>query len=142
MLLILSSCSAVCNFRTGGKNFPSSTGELSPETGREAFLTTYLPTDSEKPPRRKRISGGAVYSCLCGPAPSLSCLKVRHGTLLWRILFYWHRPPPLQCLRRFCRRLLTHLIAKSAEPIEIFFRKSCSRRIDKLYCAIYNSSYI
>ena len=50
---------------------------------RRTPLTTYLPTDSEKPPRRGFPSGGVACFLLCRPsAPSLSCLEVGHRALL------------------------------------------------------------
>lgn len=55
---------------------------------RRTPLTTYLPTDSEKPPRRGFPSGGVDCFLLCRPsAPSLSCLEVGHRALLWCVFF-------------------------------------------------------
>ena len=55
---------------------------------RRTPLPTYLPTDSEKLPRRGFPSGGVncFLSC-CPSAPSLSCLEVGHSALLSCVFF-------------------------------------------------------
>lgn len=89
---------------------------------RRTRLTTCSLTGSEKPPRWMKNSDRAAYFCLCSLAPSLSCLKIRHGTLLRRILFYWQRLRLCDACVDFHRRLLTHLIRDMGVGVQ---RSSC-----------------